>query len=156
MNLTEEQKAKVREWADQGDSLGAIQKKLEEMWNLQLTYMDTRMLVADLEISLRDKDRGPAKPAEPVPASSAPAGETDPKAAKPAAGGVKVSVDSIAQPNAMVSGSVTFSDGVQAYWAVDGMGRLALEPSTPGYRPKEQDVVSFQSELRKALQRAGY
>lgn len=155
MNLTDEQKAKVREWAGQGDSLGAIQKKLEEDYGLQLTYMDTRMLVADLEISLRDKDRGPAKPADPASGKGTPDSEAAGKAAKPAAG-VTVSVDSIAQPNTMVSGKVGFSDGEQAYWAVDAMGRLALEPATPGYRPKEQDVVSFQAELRKALQRAGY
>lgn len=153
MNLTDEQKAKVGEWARQGESLGSIQKKLEEHFLLQVTYMEMRMLVADLEISLMDKDRGPAKPAVSPEPGAGPL-EADGKAKKKA-GAVTVKVDSIAQPNTMVSGTVQFGDGQQAYWAVDMMGRLALEPDTPGYRPSEQDVVAFQTELRQALRRAG-
>lgn len=154
MNLTDEQKAMVRGWAAEGDSLGAIQKKLQESCGLQLTYMDTRMLVADLEVSLRDKETAPAKQASPE--SAVPVENDAAATAKKPGAGVTVALDSIAQPNALVSGSVQFSDGERAYWAIDGMGRLALDPDTPGYRPKEQDVLAFQTQLRQAVQRAGY
>lgn len=153
MNLTDEQKAKVRSWAGQGESLGAIQKKLQEEFGLQMTYMEMRMLIADLEVSLRDKEQDRPKPAAETPAS--PIAEPDAKPKK-AGAGVTVNLDNIAQPNTMVSGSVQFSDGENAYWAIDAMGRLALESNTPGYRPKEQDLVAFQSELRQAIRRAGF
>jgi hypothetical protein len=155
MNLTEEQQAKVHEWAGQGDSLGTIQKKLQENYGVQMTYMETRMLVADLEVSLRDKEQNQAK--QSAAAEGTPSAEGEPETpVKKTGAGVTVSLDSIAQPNTMVSGSVQFSDGERAFWAIDGMGRLAFDPDTPGYRPKEQDLAAFQTELRQAVRRAGY
>lgn len=153
MNLTDEQKAKVRDWAEQGDSLGAIQKKLEEDCGVRLTYMDARLLVAELEVSLRDKEAAKAPDAAGgvAVADVQDAGKT----AKPVSG-VTVTMDSIAQPNTVVSGKVRFSDGERAYWAFDTLGRLALDPDTPGYRPKEADILAFQTELRKEMQRSGY
>jgi hypothetical protein len=73
-----------------------------------------------------------------------------------AAGKVAVSMDSITRPGALVSGKVTFSDGQSADWQMDQYGRLGVAPKTPGYKPSQSDVASFQAELETALARLGY
>ncbi len=76
----------------------------------------------------------------------------------PGAGGGKVSVamDAITRPGALASGKVTFSDGQTADWQMDQYGRLGVAPKTPGYKPNQADVASFQAELEAALARLGY
>jgi hypothetical protein len=71
-------------------------------------------------------------------------------------GGVKVEVDRLVRPGAVVSGSVTFSDGMTAKWALDQLGRLVLDASKKGYQPPASDVQAFQQELSAQLQRQGY
>ena len=56
----------------------------------------------------------------------------------------------------MVSGRATFSDGQNAEWYLDQTGRLGLNPSTPGYRPSQQDVMDFQVELEKLARSQGF
>jgi hypothetical protein len=51
----------------------------------------------------------------------------------------------------MVSGTVTFSDGMKALWLIDEMGRPSIDPDQPGYQPSEADLVSFQAELKGLL-----
>ena len=72
------------------------------------------------------------------------------------AGGVTLDVDRIVRPGAVVSGNVTFSDGVAGKWALDQMGRLMLEMPQKGYQPSPADVQSFQRQLQAQLQRHGY
>jgi hypothetical protein len=36
------------------------------------------------------------------------------------------------------------------------MGRLGLIPQTKGYRPSEDDLLAFQTELQQQLARMGY
>ncbi len=69
---------------------------------------------------------------------------------------VKVDVDRIVRPGAVVSGNVTFSDGVSGKWALDQYGRLMLETGRKGYQPAAGDVQAFQTELSRILQRQGY
>jgi hypothetical protein len=68
---------------------------------------------------------------------------------------VTVEVDRIVRPGSVVSGSVTFSDGVSGKWALDQSGRLMLDAGT-GYQPTAPDVQAFQRELSKQLQRHGF
>jgi hypothetical protein len=51
----------------------------------------------------------------------------------------------------MVSGTVTFSDGMKGLWLIDEMGRPSIDPDQPGYQPSESDLVSFQEELKGLL-----
>ncbi len=76
--------------------------------------------------------------------------------ATPVSGGVVVELDRLMRPGAMVSGTVTFSDGVTGKWALDQAGRLMLDTGTPGYKPVPADVQSFQRELSTQLQQHGY
>ena len=73
----------------------------------------------------------------------------------PPVGGVTVDLDRIVRPGAVVSGTVTFSDGVSGKWALDQAGRLMLDTGNPGYKPAPMDVQDFQRELSALLQRHG-
>lgn len=72
------------------------------------------------------------------------------------AGKVALELDRLMRPGFMVSGSVTFSDGVSGKWALDQQGRLLLETPQKGYQPGPADVQAFQRELQVQLQRQGY
>jgi hypothetical protein len=168
MNLDEAQKKTVAGWIAEGLRLSDIQKRLSADWGLNLTYMEVRFLVDDLKLT--PKDIEPAKPAElggsPAAApGSSKAGGPAGKVAGPVAsavapesgsGEVSVSVDQIARPGTVVSGKVTFSDGNKAEWYLDQAGRLGLMPTRQGYRPSQEDVMDFQTELQDQLAKLGF
>ena len=164
MNLDEAQRKIVAEWIAQGLKLSDIQKRLVSELGMTLTYMDVRLLVDDLKLTPKDPE--PIKPADsllqtsalgapPQPSQAGPAG---PKPGQPPAGlgGVSISVDTLARPGAMVSGSVTFSDGNTAAWQLDQTGRLGLIPQKPGYRPPAAVVQQFQMMLETELSKVGF
>ncbi len=82
--------------------------------------------------------------------------EDFPAPAPAGSGSVTLDLDRIVRPGFMVSGTVTFSDGVSGKWALDQMGRLLLETPQKGYQPGPADVAAFQRELQVQLQRQGY
>ena len=67
-----------------------------------------------------------------------------------------MTIDQVARPGALVSGQVTFSDGNSAAWYLDQMGRFGLTPQQPGYRPSQEDLLTFQAELQNQLANAGF
>jgi hypothetical protein len=146
MSLTEDQRAAISKWIEEGASLSDIQKRLKEEFQISLTYLETRLLADDLKLALKE----PERPIEPPPLP------TPDKAGPSATGKVSVSIDQITRPGAMVSGRATFSDGQSAEWYLDQTGRLGLNPSTPGYRPSQQDVMDFQVELEKLARNQGF
>lgn len=153
--LTDEQKATVRQWAQDGASLGEIHKRLGEELAIQMTYLEARLLVSELEVSL-DKPEDDRSEADSDASDTTEHGALAQDPDEILGGGaVNVSVDSIAQPHAMVSGQVTFSDGKRASWYVDQMGRLGLDPEEPGYRPSEDDLMTFQQQLQETLRKEG-
>ena len=143
MSLNEEQKAAVASWVKEGLSLSDIQRRLESDFKIRLTYMDLRFLVDDLDLELQNK--GPAFETPKV----------EERIDEGAPGKVRVSLDKVARPDAIVSGQVTFSDGVSANWHLDQMGRLALDARKPGYKPSQEDLMEFQNELRAAVEKSG-
>jgi hypothetical protein len=166
MELAEAQKQTVRQWAQEGCGLSEIQKKLSGELGISMTFMEVRLLVIDLGIKLQEKSKpaGASLPAgasgaghtKPDDAGSRPSWEDGQAAAKPDAGGVSIAIDRVTAPGSVVSGTVTFSDGVSATWFLDQLGRLALNPGKPGYTPGQRDVQSFQRELRNVLSKMGY
>lgn len=162
MKLSADQEEKIREWAAEGLSLNEIHKRIGQELGVAMTYMEARLLVADLQVSLKDKNPPPAPKPEAAPAL----GEDGLDALDdddgddldtPLGGGkLRVTVDAIAKPRTLASGRVTFSDGVGGMWYVDEAGRLGIDIDKPGYRPSETDAIAFQRELQMALQRAGY
>ena len=156
MNLDEAQRSKVAEWIAQGLKLSDIQNRLVADLGVTMTYMEVRFLVDDLK--LVPKDPEPPKPVDsPLTAPPPVPGPAAPKPA-PLGGGpgrVTVSVDQVARPGTVVSGRVTFSDGVSAIWQFDEMGQLRMAPEKPGYRPPESDVQQFQMALETELSKLG-
>lgn len=145
----------VKAWLEAGAGLPEVQKRLREEFQVSLTYLDTRLLVDDLKIQLRDPEPEP-QPAKP-PAEPEPPLDEAPPSPPPAAGGkVNVTIDQLQKPGTMISGSVTFSDGEKAAWYLDQMGRLGLDPDKVGYRPSETDVLAFQVELQRLARSQGY
>jgi hypothetical protein len=162
MKASASQEQKIREWAAEGLSLNEIHKRIGQELGLPMTYMEARLLVAGLQVSLKDRNPAPVPAANPVPEADALDGEEpidDEETGAgdlPAGGKLRLGVDAIARPGMLASGQVTFSDGAGGRWSIDQAGRLGLETDKPGYRPSETDAVAFQRELQMALHRAGY
>lgn len=172
MELTEQQRQAVKEWLGAGASLSDVQKRLKEEFGLNMTYMDVRLLVLEIGAEVKDKPepkppKQAAPPPPPTPEEDDPYADEDAGAGLPEDGGlpeeqegagtkVSIALDRIVVPGAMVSGSVTFSDGVGARWLIDQYGRFGLEPDKEGYRPSDADLRAFQMQLRAELQRHGY
>jgi hypothetical protein len=154
VKLTDEQKETIIRWADEdGINMGDIQSRLKTELGISVTYLETRFLLEDHGIELK-----PPAPEEEEDDAEADLNEVEALLAGddlddlPMPGGkVTVTVDTVTVPQAMASGKVTFSDGGTALWYVDQMGRLGLDPATPGYRPSEGDIVAFQRELQRAM-----
>ena len=172
MKLTEDQITTIKSWIESGDDLGKIQNQINESFDINLTYLETRFLLSDLKIELNEDEEQ-----EPVNEPSAEIQDSDnvtenneePEQQEPPSGdlekeetdesapptNINVSVDSIAQPQCVISGKVTFSDGQLASWWFDQVGQLGLNPDQEGYTPSPEDVAVFQVELRKVLAEQG-
>lgn len=146
-DLSEDQVETVRGWVAQGARMADVQKKLTEEFGFKVTYMDTRFLALDLELEFaKDEEEKTEDPAASVlvedpamPEFPAGIGEVD------------ATVDQVARPGAMVSGTVTFSDGMKGRWLIDEMGRPSIDPDQAGYQPTEDDLEAFQEKLRGLL-----
>jgi len=157
MNLDEAQRSKVAEWIAQGLKLSEIQNRLATELGVRMTYMDVRLLVADLKLTPKDPE--PPKPIEAglsALAAGARSREAQPELPAEESGKVTVTVDKLARPGALVSGKVTFSDGQTAEWHLDQTGQLAFIPQKPGYRPPTADLQQFQMALDTELGRMGF
>jgi hypothetical protein len=162
--LTDDQITTLKGWADDGAQLADIQKRMEGEMDLRLTYMDTRFLILDLGIEIRNleeeaKAEAAAQEAENPTEGGDAAGngaeltENDLEILPPQqeGGRVTVTVDEIARPGVMASGRVMFPGGQGGMWYVDEQGRLGVDPDTEGYQPTEADVMAFQRELQALM-----
>lgn len=180
MNVTPEQKQSLAQWVNEGCGIAEIQRRLSSQFSLIVPYMEARMLLIDLGLELKDQ-RASAAPAmlakrgqdaddgaaAPLPEDDQPGsggaedagpdldGDAAGEAA-PGGGKVRIEVDRLMRPGTVVSGSVTFSDGVTATWALDQMGRLGLDAGRKGYRPSPNDIRDFQLALQRELQKNGF
>lgn len=144
MSLNEEQTEALKAWVREGLSLSDIQKRLESEFQIRITYMDLRFMVDDLDLEV-----APTAPKFDDPKATAVGGPA------PVPGKVSVSLDKVSRPDALVSGQVTFSDGMTAQWSLDQMGRLSLNPRQADYRPSQDDLQDFQAELSEAVRKSG-
>jgi len=161
-NLTPQQRQLVEQWAADGANLNQIQDRLRSECDTTLTYMETRLLIMELGVKLQDKPREVEKPA-PAPAPVAPAADgaeavADEVPAPDATtgGALKISVDEVPPAGAIISGRVTFSDGVTVQWFMDQQGRFGMRGPAPGYQPPAADIPAFQAELDNILQLRGF
>jgi hypothetical protein len=167
--LTTEQKEVVSQWAADGATLNEIQTRLKGEFGLTMTYMEARLLMMDLEVRIKDKTVkaepvaavAVAKDAVPVDAEFDGEeaevfglDEEEPEVAGEA-GAFAMGADELTVPGMLVSGYATFSDGMNAKWFLDQMGRLTLKTDPPGYQPPAADVPKFQEQLEKILVKRG-
>lgn len=139
--LTPEQKKLLHTWAGEGATISDLQRRLKDDFGLSISYMDARFLVLDLGLQLQEKKKEEEKkPEAPAPVAT---------------GVVSVTMDNLALPGALVSGTVTFSDGETGLWMVDQSGRPGLDVDTPGYRPTQEDIAEFQIQMRDLVQKSG-
>ena len=155
---------------------------MKEEFELTLTYLDTRFLLADLglEVQQEEEETAPEESITEEQHHSAKSNEEEPEA-KPEEepedipedevslpedpekekgdqnekANVILTVDSLTQPQCVISGKVTFSDGKGASWYIDQLGRLGLNPDEEGYSPSEEDLEAFQVELRNVVSKEG-
>lgn len=138
--LSAEQQTIIHQWAEEGATMSDIQRKMNETWEIRLTYMDTRFLILDLGITLKQEVKEePKKEEEPLVRNEAGAGE------------VHTTLDAITVPGMLFSGKVTFSDGAGGMWYVDDTGRLGFDPNVAGYRPTPEDIAIFQTQLKQLV-----
>ena len=104
---------------------------------------------------LKDAVGGRPDAEEPLDEEPPPELAPDPAAAPFGASSVKLEVDRLTRPGSLVSGTVTFSDGVTGKWGMDQYGRLMVDAGK-GYKPTPADIQAFQTELSSQLQRMGY
>ncbi len=138
---TKERDALIAKLLSQGMSLSDVQKHLEVEHAIKLTYMDLRLISADLNV-----DWSRQETAKPIPdLSEIPADDPPPSA-------TQVNVSKVVRPGALFSGDVTFKSGARGEWALDRYGRLALNQAEGAAKPTEDDLQDFQVELQKVLQ----
>ena len=126
-----------------------LQKRLKDDFGFNVTYMDTRFLSLDLALNFQvDKEESEGANDTENPEAQE---EVDLEPLVQDKETVTVTLDQVARPGAMVSGTVTFSDGMKALWLIDEMGRPSIDPDQPGYQPSEADLVIFQAELKGLL-----
>jgi len=157
MKLNAQQEELVREWIASGLQIQDIQKKLREEFSMEMTYMECRFLIDDLNLEPVDLKAKSAREAEekesekPSPDDGIVDFSDD-----DVEGALRLTVEPVTRPGALVSGQVTFSDGEKAEWFLDQVSGLGLKPSTPGYQPPEQDIPEFQRQLAEQLRKMGY
>ena len=151
MNLSDEQKALVSQWVSEGESIARIQNLLKEHFDLGLTYMDVRFLVDDLGVVYKDSNEI-TEDTEDKESETDEAAEENNQTV-----GVIVDVDAVIRPGSLVSGNVRFSDGVALGWQLTSTGQLGLIPGDdPEYRPSNEDLQDFQTQLQEVLKEKGF
>lgn len=171
-NLSTEQRQLVEQWASEGANLNQIQDRLRNECALTLTYMETRLLIMELGVKIQEKPREAPPVEKPAPAPAAVDADEDagtyagedgmadevlpPDDAPAGDNPLSISVDEVPPPGALISGRVTFSDGVTAQWFMDQMGNFGMRGPAPGYQPPPSDIPIFQSELDRILQLRGF
>jgi hypothetical protein len=174
MQVTEDQKKAIGEWIKSGADLNKIQQNLKEEFGLNLTYLDTRFLLGDLGLEIieeEEEEEMNSPQLEEKEDSAIPNGkefesqQQETLSEDPEKGegdesenqttNVNLTVDSLTQPQCIISGKVTFSDGKGAAWYIDQLGRLGLNPDEEGYSPNQEDLAVFQVELRDVLSKQG-
>lgn len=150
MSLTDSQKETVTDWIAQGKSLAEVQRLLREEFSISMTYMDVRFLVDDLQITPKDQTDETEEKSEKV--------IEEPEVVEDGIGGsVSVEVDAVTPPGALMSGSVTFSDGETLGWQLLSSGQLGLIPGNdPDYRPSSEDMQDFRVQMDEILRKKGF
>ena len=172
----DEIKAFIADRTREGHNLSKIQDMLAEQ-GVRMTFMELRLIASEIETTFWKQAEPAPEPAPEAKAKdeAAPAPEADdfpedgpgsgdeeslpPEDAAPAAdapadgespaprGRTSVTLDQLARPGFLATGSVTFGSGASGTWLLDQMGRLMFEKLEG--KPDRQDLQEFQLELQR-------
>ena len=170
----DEIKAFIADRTREGNSLSKIQDMLAEQ-GVKMTFMELRLIASEIETTFwkeaepapepAPEEKKPEQAAAPADAEAddfpedAPVGEALPSdepvpADAPAADGeaaprgvTTVTLDQLARPGFLATGSVKFGSGASGNWCLDQMGRLMFEKLEG--KPDRQDLQEFQLELQR-------
>ena len=78
MQITPQQEALVRAWAEEGATLSDIQTRLADECGLRLSYLDTRFLLLDLKVDLVEKTKKDPPPRDLAAPAAGGSGEESP------------------------------------------------------------------------------
>ena len=135
---TPDTKEIVRQLRKEGQSLNEILDTLHKEHDVRITFLELRMLVAEIEKSKPVEKKAPKKkPKKKEPADTL---------------GPAVTVDQVVQPGAQISGTVKFESGASAKWFIDAIGRVSLALDPDSARPSQADMADFQRVLAAKLQ----
>ena len=150
--MMDEQKIKeiVAEKLNDGLKLNEIQKLLEDEHDVRMTYLDLRMLAAEVEVDWTKQDPPPPEPAD---EDDEPDIEEAELVEPPSQ--VKVTVSKIARTDAAISGNYECPSGARGEWIVDHYGRPGMIPVEGTPKPTEDEMKQFQEALVSQLQSGG-
>ncbi len=127
-------------------SLNDIHKELQQEHGVKMTFMDLRLLSADLDIDWQ------ALEPEPEEEEESAEGLARAEIMEEEVGGVQVEVSKITRPNAAINGSVSFPvSGLKGDWTLDHYGQLGMDLNDPEAQPSEEEMMEFQTKLRTLL-----
>lgn len=139
----------IKEKLDQGMSLSDVQKLLASELGIRMTYLDLRLLAADLEVNWKKQEKPKSDDEMDISKLPAtPAEDDEPR--------TKVTVSKLARPGMALSGDVEFLSGAKGEWFLDSYGRLGFNPADGSSQPTEEDLRDFQVELQSKLSGGGY
>ena len=129
---------------DEDLTLNEIHKILADEHKVKMTFMELRLLSSEID----DMDWGKFDPKVEEDDEE----ETEETAPAEPVSGTQIEISKIQRPGAMMSGSVTFLSGLTGEWYIDGMGQLGLNMTNEDDQPTEEDMMDFQTELRRKVQ----
>ena len=133
----------VAEHLEQGLTLNEIHKILSSEHSVKMTFMELRLLSADIENmdwskfdpkKEEDEEEATSEKAELVPQDE-----------------TQIEVSNIQRPGTMASGNVTFLSGIKGEWYLDQYGALGLNLEDESQQPSEEDMHDFQQSLQSIL-----
>ena len=137
----------------EGKTLSEVQKILQDDYNIQITYMELRLISSDLEINWQQFDKKKETPEKIIDKDKLDEDSgNDLSFDNNGEGKTVVNVSKLVRPGAVMSGDVKFKSGAKAEWSLDPIGRLSLNPAGASGSPTEEDLQDFQIELQKSLQ----
>ena len=131
---------------ENGKSLSQIQDLLNGEHGTRLTFLDVRLLAAEVEsIDWKSFEESPDSEEDDKSEDV----KDDEKQAVNETGMTKIDVSSLVRPGAMTHGTVTFKSGSTAEWILENTGRLGLDKVVG--QPTEEDLADFQVQLQQLL-----
>jgi len=126
-----------------GVKLSDIQDILKNGHSINMTFLDLRLLAAELE----NVNWGQHDPVAEEP-------EEEAQVQLEGDGTTTVEISKLVRPGSVANGSVKFASGATADWMLSQMGQLGLDNNVG--EPTPEDLEDFKVELQQVLAQGGF